>query len=346
MKAVEKFALGMLLIALHGFAQSDEINIIDTHAHLETSAGTSSLGASVKTALSEMDRVGISRSILMPQPYSNVVAGGATIYDAEDLVAYAKGKPDRFSYIGGGATLNRMLQGNAVNDVSDSLKQQFRERAESILALGASGFGEIAIEHYSLPMLGAKHPYEAVPGDHPLLLLLMDIAAEHDVPIDIHFDANPEDRPLPENLRAPLNPSTLHENVAAFERFLMHNQKTKVVWAHVGSDPGRTRTVELCRQLLSAHPNLYMSFRIGPRGPGPLMPLNEDGSIKSPWLELVQDFPDRFVIGSDQFYPPEEAYRRTPTLVLDSLRIFVNNLPPDLASKVAYENARRIYKLP
>lgn len=345
-KVVSISLLVLCFLGLGGVAHSEDIPIIDTHAHLETSAGRGTLSTSVNTALSEMDRVGISRSILMPQPFSNVVSRGATIYDVEDLIPFAKSHPDRFVVMGGSSTLNRMIQGTAVGDVTDRVKQKFRENAERVLAEGGLGFGEIAIEHYSLPMLGPQHPYESVPADHPLLLLLMDIAAEHDVPIDIHFDANPEDRPLPDNLRAPSNPSTLHENVQAFERFLAHNPQTKIVWAHVGSDPGHTRTVALCRRLLAKHPNLYMSFRVGPKGPSPFTPLDPSGAIKSFWLRLVQDFPDRFVIGSDQFYPPSESYRRTPTTGLDSLRTFVNELPPDLARKVAYENAQRIYKLP
>jgi hypothetical protein len=36
-------------------------------------------------------------------------------------------------------------------------------------------------------------------------------------------------------------------------------------------------------------------------------PIMADGKIKPDWLKLFQDFPDRFVIGSDQHYGPMPA---------------------------------------
>jgi len=64
---------------------------------------------------------------------------------------------------------------------------------------------------------------ESVPADHPLLLLLVDIAARHDVPIDLHFD------PVLEKMARPdwapsTNPAVLPANFPAFERLLAHNR--------------------------------------------------------------------------------------------------------------------------
>ena len=49
-------------------------------------------------------------------------------------------------------------------------------------------------------------------------------------------------------------------------------------------------------------------------------------------------FPDRFVIGSDQFYD-------SPPVRCERARKFVDWLPPDLAPLISYENLRRIYRL-
>jgi hypothetical protein len=323
--------------------RAEEIQFIDTHVHLEHLGDLSNFPASADEALKEMESKGISLSILMPPPQS---PRNKMIYDYEAFQPYVKAHPDKFLLMGGGGSLNPMIQSTSADSVSDSDKARFRAKAEEILAAGAIGFGEIAIVHFSLPQMGDAHPYEEVPADHPLLLLLADIAAEKDVPIDIHFDASPEERPLPPPLSPSRNPATLKENISAFERLLDHNPKAKIFWAHAGSDPGKTRTPDLCRRLLAAHPNLYMSFRTGKGLPFPAAAISPTGKLKDPWLKLIQDFPDRFTIGSDQFYPPFQGGRRTFAEGLETLRELVDALPPDIAKKVAYENAKRIYKLP
>jgi hypothetical protein len=46
-----------------------------------------------------------------------------------------------------------------------------------------------------------------------------------------------------------------------------------------------------------------MKIKVDPVIPG-RNPIMADGKIKPDWLKLFQDFPDRFVIGSDQHYGP------------------------------------------
>jgi predicted TIM-barrel fold metal-dependent hydrolase len=337
------FAVLCVTALAHGPVRAEDIRFIDTHAHLEHLGNLSNFPAAAERALADMERKGISFTILMPPPQA---PRNKLHYDYESLQTFVQQHPDKFGLMGGGGSLNLMIEDTAADGVSDRDKQRFRAKAEEIVAAGALGFGEIAIVHFSLPQMGDQHPYEEVPADHPLLLLLADIAAEKDVPVDIHFDVSPEDRPLPGFLPTSRNPGTLHENLAAFERLLAHNPKAKIVWAHAGTDPGQMRTPDLCRRLLTTYPNLYMSLRTGRGQPAPAGVMTRDGEVKQPWLKLIQDFPDRFTLGSDQFHPPFENGRRTFAEGLDTLRALVSALPPDLARKVAYENARRIYKLP
>ena len=323
-------------------AAAQSLQFIDTHTHLDQQNGIGAFPAALKSAEAQMAERGIAFTILLPSPQS---PNNRLHYDIEELAPVAKQDPQKFGFLGGGGSLNIMVQSIPPDEVTEAVKRKFRARAEAILAAGALGFGEMAIEHFSLPQMGPRHPYEAVPADHPLLLLLADIAAEHDVPIDVHFDVSAEDRPLPQQLHSPPNPPSLKENLAAFERLLAHNPKARIFWAHAGADPGHERSVELCRKLLTAHPNLYMSLRTGPRGPGPILPIAEDGSLKKNWLKLIHDFPDRFTLGSDQFYTDPANRRRTATMGLDTLRDLLNGLPPALAQQVAVTNAKRLYHL-
>jgi predicted TIM-barrel fold metal-dependent hydrolase len=170
-----------------------------------------------------------------------------------------------------------------------------------------------------------------------LFLLLADVGAKHGKPIVLHMEAVPKEMPLPEGLKSPPNAPQLHENIAAFERLLAHNPKAKIIWAHAGTDGTGFRTPELMRRLLQAHPNLYMELKLDGSAAAKNPPL-VDGKVSPDWLKLLQDFPDRFIIGSDQHYPAPPGQQRwqAPVLVL-------NQLPAELQSKIARENAMHIY---
>lgn len=336
--------LVVLVLCWAGLAQAQPgpIPLVDTHVHFE-SVPQMSFQASLSTALEEMDRRNIRMSLLMSPPRATFMS--RINHDIEDLLFAAKAHPGRFAVLGGGGSLTIMVHETRPEAVDDATRQKFRQRAERIIALGGVGFGEMFIQHLSLPAMGPGHAYSNVPADHPLLLLLADIAAEHDVPIDMHFDMVPQDMPLPPALKSPPNPAVLLANREAFERLLAHNRKAKIVWSHVGFEPINTRSPQVVTEMLQAHPNLYMSFRLNRSGPRNTMALEPSGQLRAGWLALVQAFPDRFMLGSDVFYAPAGLSRGSSAEGMDNLRSLIEQLPPELALKVASENALRLYKL-
>jgi predicted TIM-barrel fold metal-dependent hydrolase len=317
---------------------------IDVHNHL-LPGERHSYADSYKAALAVMDQVGITRMIVMPAPH---VAAG---YDYAKFVSAFPQYARRFAFFEGGESLNVMLHQADAKVVTDDLKKKFEQKADELIRAGALGFGEIAIRHLSLQ--GEDHPYENVPGDHPLLLLLADIAARHDVPIDIHLDVATNDIPTPAWLTSPNNPKTLSANLAGFERLLAHNPKARICWAHAGSDNIGHWTTDLSRALLQKHPNLYLSLRLGPGHVPENFPLTQKYQLKPEWLRLLKDFPNRFVIGSDNFFaPPSFQGKGTGAILAQRVPlsrklapVFLRELPPDVAQKIATENAIAIYKL-
>jgi predicted TIM-barrel fold metal-dependent hydrolase len=255
-------------------------------------------------------------------------------FDAEVLLPTARKYRGKVAVLGGGGTLNAMIiQSVATGDAGPAVQKKFKQRAEELLREGVIGFGEMAAEHYD-----GVTPYQYAPPDHPLYLLLADIAAEHGVPIDLHMEAVPQDMPLPAGLKSPPNAPMLHANIAAFERLLAHNPRAKIIWAHAGADGTGYRTPDLCRRLLQAHSNLYMEIKTDPRAHGMNYPL-ADGKIKPEWLSLFTDFSDRFIMGSDQHYPePKGPEQRWQELVL-----LFNQLPSDVRRKIGTENIAYIY---
>ena len=329
-------------------ARPSGIEWIDVHAHPIGGRGqTQDYGGAVQAALATMEQAGIAKMVLMPPPQ---VYGSLPPFDYESFAFAVKQHPARLAFLGGGGSLNPMIQEAAGETaISDRLRRRFDEKANEIIREGAVGFGEMTAHHLShLP----GHPYESVAADHPLFLLLADIAARHDAVIDLHFDVVAEDMTAPEWLASP-NPSTLRANLDPFERLLEHNRKARIVWAHAGSDMLGHWTVELSRRLLETHPNLYMSIRMGPGRAPQNHPLTGEGRLRPEWLGLLQDFPDRFVLGTDQFIPsptvrgmgPGMMFAQRAPMIRQRTRMLLHVLPPDLARKIGYENAIRLYKL-
>jgi predicted TIM-barrel fold metal-dependent hydrolase len=307
--------------------------IIDTHTHLIRGYRRRDPSPTGALALRGMDNYGIAMAILLPPPFPPNHPG---MYGLREIEPVARANPERFGFAAGGESLNPMVQKIPPDKVTPEALRQFQEEAEAIAKAGASGFGELAAEHFSSGR--ANHPYESAAPDHPLLLALTDIAAKYGMPIDLHMEAVPQDMPFPRRFGRGQNPETVRENISGLDRLLEHNRNARIVWAHAGWDLTGERTVMLMRALLNRHPNLYLSIKLDESGFRITFPLTPDGGVKPGWLMMLRDFPDRFMIGSDQFF--DEGTER-----LALTRKFIDSLQPELARLVASENARRVYRL-
>lgn len=317
---------------------------IDVHVHLFADKGSlADFDEAARQALQIMDAEHIRTMLVMSPPRAREGP------DTESLVALTKQYGPRLAMLGGGGTLNPLLQDAGKSpEVSEGVRRQFEATAELIIASGAKGFGEITAHHLSL---APGHAYEAVAPDHALLRLLADIAARHDVPIDLHLDPVPSDMAPPASLAAAQNPPVLQANIEGFERLLAHNRETKIVWAHAGSDPLGAFTPTLVRALLGRHPNLALSIR--PTSPRPGAMVHPTGEVHAEWVAVLRDFPDRFVLGSDtMIVATHYTGPQTPRLFASrgegqrrGIRRLLSVLPPDVARQIGYENAERLYKL-
>jgi predicted TIM-barrel fold metal-dependent hydrolase len=304
---------------------------IDAHIHMDEKDAADAAALVVQA----MGRLNGTRAVIQTEPYG---PGNPAAWDIETVLGAVKAHAGRLSLAGGGGTLNPMLlEAYRTGDAGPEARRRLRERAEAILRQGAVGFGELSNEHFVLPTAPVKD-YEHFPADAPLMLLLADIAAEHDVPIVLHMEAVPRD--MPSGLPPP-NPPMLHANIEALERLLSHNPKTRLIWAHAGSDNTGFRTPGLMRRLLKAHSNLYMEIKYDPGALGRNPPV-ADGALKPDWLQLFADFPDRFILGSDQHYDPPSTARLTRAQAGVSL---LNLLPAPLRQQIAVDNPTRIYRL-
>jgi predicted TIM-barrel fold metal-dependent hydrolase len=162
------------------------------------------------------------------------------------------------------------------------------------------------------------------------------------------MEAIPEEMPMPARFKSPPNPRVLKPNIKAFSRLLAHNRKAKIIWVHLGWDNTEKRTIALTRRLMAENPNLYMSIRIASgmrerKVVKPTFPLTEDGRLKPEWLAQFREFPDRFLIGSDEIIKPANDHPSAGSI--RSTVALLDQLPPKLKAQIGYENAYRLYKL-
>ena len=170
------------------------------------------------------------------------------------------------------------------------------------------------------------------------MLLLADIAAEHNMPIVLHTEAVPQDMALPAPLKSPPNPPRLHANIAALGRLAAHNPRAKIIWAHAGSDNTGYRTPEICRTMLMAHPNVYMEIKIDPVSPGknPASRKRQDQARVAQALSGVsRPLPYRQ-------RPALSRSQRPAALGRPPWSCSINSLP-SLRKKIGMENPLRIY---
>ncbi|HLE48246.1 MAG TPA: amidohydrolase family protein [Candidatus Thermoplasmatota archaeon] len=309
---------------------------IDTHAHPFGEHKCLDV-ACLTTYELTMDQYHVQHSLLLAQPNHRSPQSGGE----DELVRGVMARPQRYSFILGGQSLNPIIHNGTGSGPEGTA---FVKRADAIAANGSRGYGEMAALHLSF---GAEHPFMEVPPDHPYFRQLAEKAAEHNLPIDFHMEAVVNDMDTPQRSRdmSAKNPPTLKANIAAFEQLLDHDPNARIVWAHVGWDNTGDMTTDLIRDLLYQHPNLYLQLKFTSTKFTPTFPdhsvLDSAKKIRPEWLTLLQDYPDRAVIGSDvKFADPEfnSAY-------LEDADRFVQALPSSIQNKIAFENAKALYNL-
>ncbi|OGF68015.1 MAG: hypothetical protein A2Y62_20460 [Candidatus Fischerbacteria bacterium RBG_13_37_8] len=301
-----------------------------------------------KNIISIMDKMGVERAMLMPPP--QVPSQQGIKYTYATCLSVIKYYPDRLLLGGGGDNLNPLIYQYGREEITQEIRAQFRKEAEKLVKAGIKVFGEMAALHLSMQ---EHHIFSQVDPDHPLFLLLADIAAEHNIPIDLHMEAVPEDILMPEAILkiSSRNPKKLKANISGLENLLKHNRKAKIVWQHIGWDNIGFMTIERLTGLLKKHSNLYLAIRVEYRqmqmdksGKMANRIVDDNWKIYPEWVKFMTDFSDRIVVGSDDFMGMIKQQARPKDSFKETWRI-MEQLPEEIARKIGRSNAVRIYNL-
>lgn len=299
--------------------------IVDAHGHI---------GGSFDTDL--MDRVtqanGVRAMTLMARYYPGMARDQDRPGDDDMALALAAKHPGRFIALVG--MQRPLLTGPQKWNEPDDAVKGLLESTEKKLASGKfHGIGEVIVRHFAYS--GGPHAELDQPIYSAFTRELSRLAAKFDVPIVVHMEGAPD-------------------LVANFSRLIAGNPKVVYVWAH---NCGRSRA-PVIRDMLTKHSNLMCDLagmvNFAPRGVGygtgwprkeVYTALMEENGRFFPEMQAVyQDFPDRFVIGTDIAHASvmnERAYR----VRIARFRDLLGTLKPETAKRLAETNAVRIFRL-
>ena len=120
-----------------------------------------------------------------------------------------------------------------------------------------------------------------------------------------------------------------HSDVEAINRLFAQWPQARILWAHAGFE-----APPKLREQLRRHPRLWcdLAYRSDHAS---------GSSVDAAWRALFEEFPDRFMVGTDTFTPERWHYIGPHAR---SAREWLGALPPALAQKIAYVNAETLLK--
>ena len=285
---------------------STSIPIADFHFHPGGGAGFSPSGA-----IELMNDTGVKWA-------GSGVSGGRGV-SGRLWEQYSNQMGDRFIPFAGQKEFNyAFLKGgtSAMLNPYNPIISKFLQQIENDLETGkVKGVGELFINNMnsnSNPRMRRK-----VELDAPIFRDLYQLLAKHNAFLTIHMEAHPD-------------------SVEQMENLLSSDRNGRILWNHCGS----TTSSGAVRTLLASNSNLFceLSFRFMHKKASRNIFL--ENWIDSGWLELIEDFPDRFLIGTDAH--SDQQYRKYVKVVRSGL---LSNLSPSAARKVAHENAQYLFGL-
>ena len=120
-----------------------------------------------------------------------------------------------------------------------------------------------------------------------------------------------------------------HSDDRAIEELFALNPKVKILWAHAGMSAGP----DVVGKLLDRYPTLWVELALrSDVAPG--------GQLDPAWRALFLRHSQRFMVGTDTWVP--SRWDALPAS-LDDVRVWLRQLPRDVAEQIAFGNAARLF---
>lgn len=161
---------------------------------------------------------------------------------------------------------------------------------------------EQRLARYRYVSIGEFHLYGA-DADLPVPRKMVELARKHGLFLHAHSDAD------------------------AIERLFRQWPQARILWAHAGFD-----RPERVAEMLRKHPNLWcdLAFRTDHAS---------SGKVDAAWRAVFQEFPRRFMVGTDSYTP--ERWHYIPEHAEWS-RAWLADLAPEVAERIAWKNGEEL----
>jgi predicted TIM-barrel fold metal-dependent hydrolase len=214
-----------------------------------------------------------------------------------------------------------------------STEEGFLDRLATAVRSGRYfAMGEFEARHYYAGPSTSPDAHTRV--DSEAMKVVFELSKEKNIPFLLHHEA--EDKLLPE-----------------LELMLERYPEAKVIWCHVGRNRNpntwkKFRKTEAVREFLKKYPNLYFNFLASPPGTifsgyveGIMYKMSFKGVTLDPqWKKVIEEFPDRFVLGSD--VAPLRFEGWYDRVFNDYRNIILQGVRKDVAEMIAYKNAWKL----
>lgn len=170
------------------------------------------------------------------------------------------------------------------------------------------GYLEKRLNNFPHEGIGEFHLHRVDPADRPLLEKIAAMAHKRDIVIHVHADADPID-------------------------FLFSIEpKLKIIWAHAGMN----EPADVVAKMMGKYKNLWAdtSYRENDI-------LAEDNSIDPEWRQVLETYPERFMVGSDTWN--NSQWGEYDGIIIENRR-WLAQFSREHAEMFAYKNAERLFK--
>lgn len=183
------------------------------------------------------------------------------------------------------------------------------------------GIGEVLTRHDDLTTLTQDEPPRA---NSEAMQKIYKLAAKYNLPVLLHSNITS---------KREKNPLYLGE----LEEALKSNPEVRFIWAHAGTSKTLHRyqgkmdfLLPSIKKLLSEHDNVFIDLSWTVLTP---YLLNKQGKPNADWVALVEQYPTRFLIGSDLLGKFDNLGKN-----LQDFSTFLDALPKDVAQGLAGQN--------
>ena len=229
---------------------------------------------------------------------------------------------NKYVWTAGQNEINYLAKKNGTSILEGSIGYSLQSVLDQIdrkLSNGAKAIGEIHVNTTNSAPI--EYLRRRLIADSPLMQSLWGLSAKHNVPMMVHMEFD-------------------DDSAEELQSLVESDRNGTMVLGHCG----KNTSPDQIRTLLEANDNVYcnLAFRSPPQSSA-YDPNNiyDSCTLKSEWKDLIEDHPDRFMVGIDDTHSWE-----TFDKVAENIRSgLLANLRPDVAEKVAYKNAVKLYAL-